>query len=70
MNPEQNYSDIRDAVQKLCMQFPNEYWCKLDRSAEYPTELVQALITDAQDNLRPVLALGEHTDAIRTEFFS
>ena len=28
---EQDYSDIRDAVAKLCAQFPGEYWRKLDR---------------------------------------
>jgi len=43
VDPEQNYSDIRDAVQKLCAKFPNEYWRKLDRKAEYPSEFVQAL---------------------------
>ncbi|MFT5501224.1 MAG: acyl-CoA dehydrogenase [Woeseiaceae bacterium] len=43
MDREQNYSDIREAVQKLCTQFPNEYWRKLDRDSEYPSSFVQAL---------------------------
>ena len=25
------HADIRDAVSKLCAQFPGEYWRKLDR---------------------------------------
>src|SRR3954453_23671544 len=35
--------DIRDAVAKLCAQFPGEYWRKLDREMKYPTEFVNAL---------------------------
>jgi len=41
--PEENYSDIRDAVRKLCTRFPNEYWRELDRDDEYPGEFVTAL---------------------------
>jgi len=40
---EDDHSDIRDAVRKLCEQFPNEYWRELDRERAYPTEFVQAL---------------------------
>ena len=40
---EQDYSDIRDAVAKLCAQFPGEYWRKLDRQMAYPTDFVNAL---------------------------
>ena len=46
MAPEENYTEIRDAVRKLCDRFPSEYWRKLDRENEYPTEFVSAL-TDA-----------------------
>ena len=35
--------DIRDAVAKLCEQYPGEYWRKLDREMGYPTRLVNAL---------------------------
>ena len=38
-----DYSDIRDAVAKLCAQFPGEYWRKLDRAMAYPTDFVNAL---------------------------
>ena len=37
------FHDIRDAVAKLCAQFPGEYWRKLDREMKYPTEFVKAL---------------------------
>src|SRR6516164_4212279 len=36
-------SDIRDAVVKLCAQFPGEYWRKLDREMAYPSAFVDAL---------------------------
>lgn len=42
MIPE-DYTDIRDAVAKLCADFPGEYWRKLDREMAYPTEFVDAL---------------------------
>ncbi|HCH57225.1 MAG TPA: acyl-CoA dehydrogenase [Rhodospirillaceae bacterium] len=37
------YADIREQVQKLCSQYPGEYWRKLDAERAYPTEFVQAL---------------------------
>lgn len=41
-----NYSEIRDAVAKLCAEFPGEYWRELDRQNAYPQDFVKAL-TDA-----------------------
>jgi len=38
-----DYHDIRDAVAKLCEQFPGEYWRKLDREMAYPSAFVDAL---------------------------
>jgi hypothetical protein len=38
-----DHSDIRDAVAKLCGQFPGEYWRKLDREMAYPKAFVDAL---------------------------
>jgi len=35
--------EIRDAVRRLCAEFPGEYWRKLDAERAYPTEFVQAL---------------------------
>lgn len=37
------HSEIRDAVAKLCADFPGEYWRKLDREMAYPAEFVTAL---------------------------
>ena len=37
------HADIRDAVAKLCADFPGEYWRKLDREMAYPAEFVAAL---------------------------
>src|SRR6201991_3402574 len=39
------FADIRDAVAKLCAQFPGEYWRKLDREMAYPKAFVDALTT-------------------------
>ena len=43
MLPNDDYRDIRDAVAKLCEQFPGEYWRQLDRVEGYPTEFVKTL---------------------------
>jgi alkylation response protein AidB-like acyl-CoA dehydrogenase len=43
---ENDYQEIREGVRKLCLEFPGEYWRKLDREMAYPREFVQAL-TDA-----------------------
>jgi acyl-CoA dehydrogenase len=38
-----DHRDIRQAVAKLCEQYPGGYWRKLDREMAYPTEFVRAL---------------------------
>ncbi len=43
MTTEHDHTDIREAVAKLCADFPGEYWRKLDREMAYPTEFVTAL---------------------------
>ena len=48
MSLEQDYTDIRDAVAKICEGFPGEYWRALednraDPTQTYPTEFVNAL---------------------------
>ena len=43
MAADRSYSEIRDAVAKLCARFPGEYWRELDRDKAYPTAFVQAL---------------------------
>lgn len=37
------HADIREAVGKLCADFPGAYWRKLDAERAYPSEFVQAL---------------------------
>ncbi|RLA21429.1 MAG: acyl-CoA dehydrogenase [Gammaproteobacteria bacterium] len=38
-----DYEDIRDAVNKICDDFPGEYWRKLDAESAYPEAFVNAL---------------------------
>src|SRR5215468_7247717 len=42
-NQHDEHADIRDAVAKLCAQFPGEYWRKCDREMAYPSDFVNAL---------------------------
>jgi len=46
MPEERSYPEVRDAVARLCKDFPDEYWRDKDRVKAYPVEFVQAL-TDA-----------------------
>ena len=39
----QDYGDLRDAVRRICRDYPGEYWRKLDNESGYPTEFVRAL---------------------------
>lgn len=39
----ETHAEIREAVAKLCADFPGEYWRKLDREMAYPREFVTAL---------------------------
>ncbi|MEH6636352.1 MAG: acyl-CoA dehydrogenase family protein [Halioglobus sp.] len=43
MAVEKTYPEIRDAVARLCAQYPGAYWRTLDKDNEYPTEFVSAL---------------------------
>ena len=43
MTNAQSFPEIREAVRRLCAQFPGEYWRALDRERTYPTEFVKAL---------------------------
>lgn len=38
-----DHKDIREAVARLCADFPGEYWRKLDEQRAYPTKFVNAL---------------------------
>ena len=39
----EDYPELRDAVRRICSDFPPEYWRKLDDERGYPTEFVQAM---------------------------
>ena len=43
MTTTDDYDMIRDEVRKLCAQYPDEYWRKLDAARKYPSEFVDAL---------------------------
>lgn len=39
----QDYNELRDAVRRICRDYPGDYWRKLDNESAYPTEFVRAL---------------------------
>ena len=39
----EHFPEIREAVRRLCNEFPGEYWRELDAKREYPTAFVEAL---------------------------
>jgi acyl-CoA dehydrogenase len=43
MKYELDHQDIRDAVVRLCADFPGSYWQACDRDQAYPSEFVKAL---------------------------
>jgi len=43
MPEERSYPEVRDAVARLCKDFPDAYWRDKDRVKAYPVEFVQAL---------------------------
>jgi acyl-CoA dehydrogenase len=43
MTDSQTHQEIRDAVARLCQDFPGQYWRRLDRERAYPKEFVDAL---------------------------
>ncbi|MBU6473717.1 MAG: acyl-CoA dehydrogenase family protein, partial [Alphaproteobacteria bacterium] len=40
---DETWPDIREAVRKLCANFPGAYWREHDRARSYPAEFVRAL---------------------------
>ena len=43
MAVDNTFPEIREAVARLCADFPGEYWRALDSDKRYPTEFVRAL---------------------------
>jgi len=39
----EDWVDVRDAVARLCEDFPNEYWLKMDKADSYPQDFVDTL---------------------------
>lgn len=39
----QDFPEIRDAVRRVCADFPEDYWMDLDEREAYPTEFINAL---------------------------
>src|SRR6185437_1128437 len=39
----EDYPELREAVRRLCAEYPGAYWRDLDEREAYPTEFVQAL---------------------------
>ena len=44
LSPEQEA--IREAIERICARFPDEYWLKKDKEGSFPSELHQALAKD------------------------
>ncbi|MDK1020550.1 MAG: acyl-CoA dehydrogenase family protein [Candidatus Hydrogenedentes bacterium] len=40
---EKDYQELREAVARVCGDFPGEYWRELDAKSEYPTKFVKAM---------------------------
>jgi len=40
---DNDYPELRDAVAKVCTNFPGKYWRELDAKSDYPTEFVNAM---------------------------
>jgi acyl-CoA dehydrogenase len=38
-----DFSDIREGVRRICADFPDSYWRRIDREEAYPSEFVQAM---------------------------
>ncbi|MCK5273189.1 MAG: acyl-CoA/acyl-ACP dehydrogenase, partial [Alphaproteobacteria bacterium] len=39
----EDYPEIREAVARICENFPGEYWRRLDAESAYPDEFVATL---------------------------
>ena len=46
MHVERDHPEIREAIARICQQFPGKYWQQLDRERVYPTEFVRT-VTEA-----------------------
>ena len=45
--PSELQRSVRDAIEKICARFPDDYWlCKRDRDGEFPEDFRRALAAD------------------------
>ena len=42
-NMKNDWSDIKSGIEKVCKNYPESYWQRLDQSRSYPTDFVNAL---------------------------
>ena len=56
--PSAEQQRIREAVEKLCARFPDEYWLKRDREGGFPADFHQALAKDGWLGIAMPEALG------------
>jgi len=63
MTQDLDHPEIREAVTKLCADFPGEYWRGCDRSQAYPTAFVTAL-TEARLTSPARIMAGNRPKAI------
>jgi acyl-CoA dehydrogenase len=76
MNPYENedLNAIRDGVRALCVQFPAEYWRKIDEQKGFPETFVKALTDEGwlsamipEEYGGSGLGLAEASDSRRSE---
>ena len=48
-SPAQSFPEVREAMRKLCADFPGEYWRALDRDRISPKAYVQACRTTPRE---------------------
>src|SRR5437016_4118235 len=51
---EAGWTDIREGVRRICEQYPNAYWVKLDHESAYPLRHHPAQDTRRQEGQRPL----------------
>jgi acyl-CoA dehydrogenase len=48
----QEQQTIREAINKICEQFDDQYWLEKDRNGGFPVELHQALAKDVEQRFQ------------------
>ena len=61
-------NEIRDAIRKLCEQFPDDYWLDCDRSKVFPHEFHRALARKAIRSLKACYPGPYHLTVLVCDF--